>query len=266
VSLLYTINEGLIASVLFFSLLASMEVGFRLGRRAESTIEAKTKSQIPRIQGSVLGVLGLLLGFTISMAVSRFEIRKQLVLEEANAVGTSYLRTALIPEPDRSYIARRLREYVELRLQYSRAGDDVSNLKDAEAVKTAREEIRSVQNDFWNRAASHAQSDPNPVTAGLLLQALNQVIDLDAARWMAFNNHVPETVVYLNAFVALLASTQVGYSLGLAGKRRLFSAFLLSLAITVTLTVIIDLDRSRQGLITVTQQPLIDLERRLSNP
>jgi hypothetical protein len=265
VSALYTTNEALIAGVLLLLFLAATEAGFHLGRSAKPRIDEKTHSQISVIQGSVLGVLGLLLGFTISMAVSRFESRQQLVLEEANAIGTSYLRTGLLADPDRSYIAGRLRDYLNARLQYSRAGDDVATLKNVNAVRAARAEIAQLQSEFWNRAVSLGQKNPNPVTTGLLLQSLNQVIDLDAARWMAFNNHVPETVVYVNVIVALLASTLVGYSIGLAGGRHLFSVILLSVAITVTLVVIIDLDRARQGLIVVSQQPLVDLQQQLSS-
>ncbi|HET9831794.1 MAG TPA: hypothetical protein VFP91_08795 [Vicinamibacterales bacterium] len=248
----YTINEAVLAVGLFLLLLAATEAGFHLGRRAKSKVDEKTKSQIPVIQGSVLGVLGLLLGFTISMAVSRFETRKQLVLEEANAISTSYLRAALLPEPDRSYITGRLRDYLDLRVELARTRKDVS---------TSHDQIRRLQNDVWTRAVAQAERDPNPVKTGLLLQSLNQMIDLDAARWMALNNHVPETVVYENAFVALLATTLVGYSFGVVGgKRHLFSVMLLTVAIAVTLLVIIDLDSARRGLIVVTQQPLVDLQ------
>jgi hypothetical protein len=265
VSPFYTSNEALIAAVVFLLLLLATEVGFHLGRRAGARICEKTQSEISIIQGSVLGVLGLLLAFTISMAVSRFELRKQLVLDEANAIGTSYLRTQLIPEPDRSYIADRLREYVGQRLRDSRAGNDVSILKNSTAIRNAREETHRLQNDFWMRAVSRAQSDPNPVKTGLLLQSLNEVIDLDAARWTAFNNHVPATVIDMNILVGLVAALLVGYTIGLAGQRNLFSVCLLAAAITITLLVIIDLDRSQQGLIRVTQQPLIDLEQELSS-
>lgn len=265
-STLYTTSEALIAGVLLLLLLAATEAGFHFGRRDKARIDEKTKSQISVISGAVLGILGLLLGFTISMAVSRFDTRKQLVLDEANAIGTAYLRTSLLPEPDRTYIAGRLRDYLDLRLEYSRAGDDATTLKNANAVKMAREQFARVQNDLWTRAVSRAQQNPNLVTTGLVLQSLNQVIDSDAARWMAFNNHVPETVVYINIFIALLAITLIGYSFGLAGQRNLLSVCLLAIAVTATLLVIIDLDRSRQGLITVSQQPLIDLQRQLSNP
>ena len=226
----YTTNEALIAAVVFLLLLLATEAGFHLGRREQSRISEKTQSQISIIQGSVLGVLGLLLAFTISMAVSRFELRQQLVLDEANAIGTSYLRTKLIPEPDRSYIADRLREYVGHRLRTTRAGDDVSMLKNPAAIRKAREETYRLQNDFWLRAVSQAQKDPKSVTSGLLLQSLNEVIDLDAARWMAFDNHVPPTVIHLNVLVALVSALLVGYTIGLAGQRNLFSVCLLAAA------------------------------------
>jgi hypothetical protein len=111
-SVLYTTNEALLAGVMFLILFAATELGFRLGRRANSRVSERTKTQISVIQGSMLGVVGLLLGFTIAMAVSRFELRKKLVLDEANAIGTSYLRTDLLPEPDRVYIAQQLRDYL----------------------------------------------------------------------------------------------------------------------------------------------------------
>jgi hypothetical protein len=96
--------------------------------------------------------------------------------------GTSYLGTQLIPEPDRSYIADRLREYVGQRLRYAQAGNDVSTLKNTTAIGNALEETHRLQNDFWLRAVSRAQNDPNLVRTGLLLQSLNEVVDLDAAR------------------------------------------------------------------------------------
>ncbi len=95
------------------------------------------------------------------------------------------------------------------------------------------------------------------------MQSLNEVIDLDAARWMAFQNHVPETVIYVIAVVGLLAAMVVGYAFGLGGPRQFFSICMLSLAITLVLMVIIDLDRPVEGLIRVSQQPMLDLQKQL---
>jgi hypothetical protein len=245
--------------VLFFAaiLAAASEVGFRLGRNAESRTAEKTKSQLGAIEGGILGVLALLLGFTMSMAVTRFEVRKQLVLEEANAIGTSYLRTQLLPAPESTEIANLLREYVIVRLQYADVGDDLDRLQ------ATREQAERLQNEFWTRAVAYGQKDPSPVKAGLLLQSLNDVIDLESARWMAFQNHVPPRVIYVNYIVALFAAILVGYAFGREGRRQVFSTSLLVLAITVVLAVIVDLDQPRQGFIKVSQQPLVDLQHQL---
>lgn len=237
-------------------MLAATDAGFRLGRRSEASTPDKTKLLISAVEDGILGVLALLLGFTMFLAVSRFDARKQLVLDEANAIGTSRLRTALLPASEGSEIASLLRQYIDVRVQYGTAGNDLARV-DSLLTQTAR-----LQNEFWARAIAYGQKDPNPVRAGLLLQSLNEAIDLESARRMAFQNHVPESVIYMNGIVALLAATLVGYSFGLNGRLQLFSMCVLALAITLVLAVIIDLDRPRSGFIRVSQQPMIDLQHR----
>ncbi len=131
------------------------------------------KSNLGVVEGGILTVLGLLLGFTMSTAVARFEVRKQLVLDEANAIQTSYLRTSLLPAPESTEIANLLREYVDVRLHYADVVDDFDRLQ------ATREQATHLQNEFWTRAVAYGQKDPSPVRSGLLLQSLNQVIDLE---------------------------------------------------------------------------------------
>jgi hypothetical protein len=252
----YGTNEIVIYSVFLVLMLVATEAGFRLGRQSEANIPDKTKSQISPIEAAILGVLGLLLGFTMSMAVSRFEARKQLVLDEANAIGTSLLRTELLPSPEGSEIASLLRQYIGLRVQYGTAGNDLARLASLNAQTV------NLQNDFWARAVAYGQKDPNPVRVGLLLQSLNQVIDLESARRTAFQNHVPQSVIYVNGIVGLLAAMLVGYTFGLNGRRQIFPVCVMALAITLVLAVIIDLDRPRSSFIRVSQQPIIDLQQR----
>jgi hypothetical protein len=190
------------------------------------------------------------------MAVSRFEVRKQLVLDEANAIGTSCLRAQLLPAPEGPEIANLLRQYINVRVQYGTSGNDLARLNDLHT------QTGVLQTELWTRAASYAQKDPNPVKAGLLLQSLNEAIDLESARWMAFQNRVPQNVIYVNAIVGLLAAMLVGYSFGVNGHRNIFSMCVLALAITLVLSVIIDLDRPRSGFIGASQQPMIDLLHR----
>jgi hypothetical protein len=255
-SLLYKINEVVINWSFFASMLAVTEVGFRLGRKVEARIPENTKSQIFTVEAAILGILALLLGFTMQMAVSRFEIRKQLVLEEADAIGTSSLRAQLLPAPAGPEISSLLRQYVNVRVQYGTAGNDLALLEDL------NRQAARLQTEFWTRMAAYAQQDPNPVTAGLLLQSLNQAIDVGEARWMAFQNHVPESVIYVNAAVGLLSAMLVGYSFGVNGRRNIFSMCVLAVCITLVLAVIIDLDRPRSGYIRVSQQPMVDLLQR----
>ena len=254
IDFLHEANEWIIAFLLLVLMLALNEAGFRIGRHAKSTTTEECKSEIALVAGSIIGVLGLLLGFTMSMAVARFDARKQLVLDEANAIGTSYLRTQLLPAPDGPEIASLLSDYVNLRLEYVNAGQDFDQLK------IVRRQTARVQNEFWGRAVAYARKEPNAVRAGLILQSLNQVIDLEAARWMVFLNRVPASVIYMDGFIALLAANLVGYAFGISGRRQVFSTFLLAVAISLVLCVILDLDRPRHGFIQVSQQPMLDLQ------
>jgi len=254
---LYGANEWVLGLAFFALMVAACEVGFRIGRNPNLLSSEGAGSQISTIEVGILGVLGLLLGFTMSMAVTRFEVRKQLVLEEANAIGTAHLRTLLLPAVEGKEIADLLRAYTDLRLAPEHGGDIF------EQISNARQESARLQAAFWRRAVDYGQKDPNPVRVGLLLQSLNEVIDLDGARWMAFRNHVPETVIYVIAVVSLLAAIVVGYAFGMGRLRQFFSIGVLSFAITLVLIVIIDLDKPRTGFIRVSQQPLLDLQQQI---
>jgi hypothetical protein len=119
----YGANEWVLGLMFLTLLVAVSEAGFRLGRRSGKQTSGDTKSQISTVEPGILGVLGLLLGFTLSMAVTRFEVRTQLVLEEANAIGTAYLRTQLLPAAEGKEIADLLRAYTNVRVPPKDGGD-----------------------------------------------------------------------------------------------------------------------------------------------
>jgi hypothetical protein len=254
--ILYAANEWVLPVVFLALMLTAGEAGFCLGRKPDQQTSADTRSQISTVEAGILGVLALLLGFTTSMAVTRFEARKHLVLEEANAIGTAYLRTQLLPENEGKEIAGLLRAYANIRVP-SKEGQDIY-----EQIIAARQESARLHDAFWQRAVAYGQKEP--IRAGLLLQSLNEVIDVDEARWTAFQNQVPATIIYVIIVVGLLALLMVGYTFGLGGRRQLFSICVLSLAISLVLAVIIDLDRP-EGLIRASQQPMLDLQKQLSS-
>jgi hypothetical protein len=253
----YEANELVLGLVCFALMLIASEAGFRLGRRSGNRVTSDTKSQHLTVEAGILGILGLLLGFTMSMALTRFEVRKHLVLEEAQAIGAAYSFTHLLPVEEGKEIADLLRDYTNTRIR----GEDARDVY--EQITAARQESRRLQEMFWRRAIAYGQEQPSMVRAGLLLQSLKEVTQLDAARWVAFQDQVPAMVIYAIAIVGLLAVMTVGYTFGLSGIRQPFSMFILSLAITLVLAIIVDVDRPREGLIRVSQQPLIDLQKQL---
>lgn len=255
--ILYTKRPWALGVAFFLIMVVASQIGYWLGGKSRIKGFDETKQRITSVETAVLGVLGLLLGFTLAMAVSRFDTRRNLVLEEANAIGTSYWRSQAIPAPEGPEIAALLHQYVDVKLHYFDAGSDPDQLQ------ASRERIARLQEDIWSRAAASAQKDPRSVPAGLLLQSLNQTFDLETSRWIALTIHLPDGVLLVDMFVGLLAALLVGYNFGVTGHRHFTSPFVLAVCIATVMAVIIDLDQPRQGLIRVGQQALIDLQRQV---
>ena len=239
-------NEWLVAGAGWLALMAAVETGYRVGRRLPAPGEA-TQSHVGSLQGAALGLLALLLAFTFSMAVSRYDTRKQLVMDEANAIGTTALRTSLLPEPQRGQARASLKAYVAARLAFYGAGEDGARV-DAAQETTAREQQR-----LWALATDVAAQDPRSVPAGLFVQTLNDSIDLAEKRLVALESHVPGTVMALLFIVSTLSFGYLGYGSALAGARHFASTAVFGLLVTLVATIILDIDRPRGGLIRVSQ-------------
>jgi hypothetical protein len=256
--LLYGVNIWLIALVMMLLLIMATEAGFRAGQKVRSRRDKTALSQVGLISGALLGLLALLLGFTFSMAQNRYALRQGLVVEEANDIGTTYLRSRQLPEPYKTEIASLLRQYVDARLDFFRAGVDEEHLKEAHDRAT------QLQNQLWSNALGAVQKDDRMVITGLFIPSLNNVIDTQEKRRAATENHVPESVLLLLFVVALVTALCVGYGCGLSAHRQLFSTTLMLLLIMLVITVIIDLDRPRRGWIRVSQNSMLRLQESLS--
>lgn len=252
--LLYGVSLWLIALVMMILLVLVTEVGFRAGCKVRSRLEETAKSQVGVISGALLGLLALLLGFTFAMAQNRYALRQGLVVEEANDIGTTYLRSRSLPEPNKTEIANLLRSYVDARLGFFQAGVDRED---------AQKRAGQLQNQLWSNAISAVQKDDRMATTGLFIQSLNNVIDTQEKRLTAMENHVPESVLFLLFIVALVAALGVGYGCGLSAHRNLVSTTMMSIIIMLVIIVIIDLDRPSRGLIRVSQNSMIRLQESL---
>ena len=251
--MLWRANLLLLVSACYIGFLAVIEIGFRLGRRRGERRDNAAITHVGELQTALLGLLALLLGFTFAMSVSRFDNRKALVVEEANAIGTTFLRSQFLHEPHRQAVARLIRDYVAARL--------VSwNDPDERARIAAHDTASRIQQDLWTHIGEGAAQQAASVPVGLLIHSLNQTIDLREESRAAVDNHVPEPVLFLLIFVTAVSLAFVAYRSGLTGQRRFVLNAMFALLIVLVLAVILDLDRPGRGLIKVSQASMIRLK------
>lgn len=251
--LLYGQSTFLVALVFFVLLMAASEGGYLLGRRWRNASDGGKKDHVSVIQGAVFAMLGLLLAFSFSMAAARFENRKQNVVEESNAIGTSYLRTDLLPEPQRTASATLFREYTDARLGLARPDWYLST------SSRERERVAGLQRELWAQGVAAAELDQRPEVTSLFVSSLNEVFDAQARRDAGLRNHVPEIILVMIFAFSILTLGILGYGSGLAGGRSILATAITALLIVVVVFVIMDLDRPYRGLITVNQQAMIDV-------
>lgn len=198
------------------------------------------------VLSAVLGLLALLMGFTFSLAVDRFETRRALVLEEANAIGTVYLRTQLLAEPHRGRISRLLVAYTGNRIALAKARPG--------ANRTLMATNDRLLVHLWAATTSAVDTMGNPGVTGAYLTSMNQLIDLDAARKTARTVRVP-TVVFVVLFVYLMAAGGViGYAF--VGARGRGAAAVMLILLTLSLLLIVDIDRPSIGGVREDQGPM----------
>ncbi len=256
----YTVNSVLIALVLFALILAANEAGYRFGRGSRPPDEGR-KSQTTAIQAAMLGLLALLLGFTFTMALQRFDQRSEAVIVEANAIGTAALRGELLPGDLARQARALLGQYVDLRL---RAGD--VDLAHQEQRREAHAAAGRLQQQLWTIALRASEADPRPTTTGLFIQAVNDLIDAYGRRHAALQKHVPQVVFILLFAVFVIAGAILGYAGGLMGSRPLVATVAMAMLIVLVIFLIIDLDRPRRGLIRVSQDSMLDVAAALAAP
>jgi hypothetical protein len=226
--------------------LLSAEVGFRLGKRGR---QPAGDDGAGTTMGGLLALLGLLLAFTFGMAGARYDNRKQMLLDEANAIGTAYLRADLLPEPARAQARDLFRAYVDIRLESWRTG------KIQESVAASER----IQGELWSLAVGHATRDPTPIAA-LVVQSVNDVIDMHGKRvTMGWRNPIPRTILYTLYLVAVLALGLMGLEGGQRGLRRAVSTVGLVVTLATVVALIVDLDNPGVGLLQVSQQAMADL-------
>ena len=238
-------------------LLSALTMAVAIGYAAQSRLQRKTDVGIEppfggaHLLSAALSLLALLLGFSFSMAMDRYDARRQLVIQEANALGTTWLRVQLLNEPDRTLMSDLLRRYIDARLVWS------------ESAAETPPEIATVflQQQLWAATGVSLRSDSPPLLSRGVMDSLNESIDLAATRTATRAAHIPDFVQGLLLVYAILSMAMLGTVLGYSLKLHLPQTALLLVLLTLAHLMVLDLDRPRAGSIQVSQQPMEDLRQ-----
>lgn len=231
-------------------LLVATEIGFRIGRRSAGAATEGRQGQAGVLIGALLALLGLLLAFSFSIVESRFAARKSLVLEEANAIGTAYLRAQTVPDPQGPRLEELLREYVQTRTQIRTSAELERALRASEVLHRG----------LWKEATETAKAHPDSEVVALFLASLNEVIDLHESRvTVALYQRLPRPILWTLYVVSILSMGLLGYGAGIGRWRSPFATVALTISVASVIVLIVELDRPGGRLFRVNQHALEDL-------
>jgi len=244
----------LYAGLLSGGMLACLEIGRRIGAARLARDPEGARAGTGTVDGAVFGLLGLLVAFTFSGAASRFEYRRALVGQEANAIGTAYLRLDLLPSESQGPLKQKFRGYVDSRLATYR------KLPDIAAARAELDRSVALQREIWRDvvAALRLSGAPSPVA---VLPPLNDMIDIATTRLVATQSHPPPVIFAMLAAMALVAGLLAGHGMAAGKGRSVLHVLVFSAVMAGTVYVILDLEYPRLGLIQVdaADQTLVDL-------
>ncbi len=240
---------ALFISVVGLVLLA-IELGYRFGKFRRRCSLNEREGPVGSIIAATLGLLAFVLAFTFGLAATRFDARREMVVREANAIGTTFLRAGMLPEEHGHVIRTKLISYVEARLE-------IIESQDVDKLLTRSEQLHR---ELWHEAEMVSRQSPNSIVTGLFIQSLNETIDIHAHRVLVgLQSRLPVVLWATLYFVTFLTMAGVGYHEGLANSNRSVAIVVLVLSFSTVMTMIADLDRPQDGFLTTGQQAMVDV-------
>jgi ABC-type glycerol-3-phosphate transport system permease component len=242
--------------ILFPLTLLFLEFGWRLGRRRLAEDPKGARAGASAVEGAVFALFGLLIAFTFTSAASRYETRRNLIVQHTNAIGTAWLRLDLLPAEVQQPLRQDFRLYVDgiIKIHGQR--------RDIQAVEQTMAHLLKVQDEIWKLAETAVSKDSRPQVATLMLPALNEMIDLGASRYAAARFHVSLVVIGFLIFLSMTASLLVGYGMASAQHRNWLHMILFALLVSLTLYIIIDFEYPRYGIIRLDDADKLYIELR----
>jgi uncharacterized protein YneF (UPF0154 family) len=228
---------------LFLAMLMCLEIGFQIGRRRMGETGEQPDEGSGVIEAAIFGLLGLLLAFSFAGGEGRLDARRQLIVHEANAISTAYLRLDLLPDSEQPRMRHLFREYLDTRLEVH------ENLSDDEARARVVTRASQIQHEIWVQAVVASRLDASQNIGRLLLPALNEMIDVTTSREIALQTHMPPLIFVLLICIALLSGVLAGYAMTKGRRRSWVHGLIFAAVISVTIYAVLDLDSPRSGLI-----------------
>ena len=237
--------------------LASHELGYRFGRFRRLCTAHEHDAHVGGIVTAELGLLAFLLAFTYGIAANRHDERRQSLLNESNAIGTSYLRAAMLPPAIRERVRDLLREYTDVRIAAAQNRD----------IEKALRRSEDIHRDLWAQTVAAAEADARSIPTGLFIASVNDIIDLHAKRVTAtIRSRIPPGIWFVLFVVAMFSFAAMGYHGGLTARNRSPLVVLVALTFSAVLMLVVDLDRPGEGVLRISQQPLIELRASMVEP
>ena len=248
------ISLWLTFTLALLSVLVFWEVGYRFGHRTTKKEKPETGQSITTLVSIILGLVAFLLAFTFNMAAGRFQERRDVFIEDVNAIGTAYLRTETIAEPERSNLKALFREYVDNRIDIAGSHDIDQRLAKA----------TELQNAMWQQTVAVTEKDRSPVAA-IFVQSMNEMIDMHTKRLTIVVEHrIPDSVWLALFALTALGVAAMGYQNGLLDRGRSPAVVIVALMFAVVIFMIADLDSPGSGSIYVDQQAMTDLRNSMN--
>jgi hypothetical protein len=254
----YSLDSWQLGLVVFGVIGGACALGVFAGRHVRRRTDAY-REPVGVLQGALLGVVGLILAFGLTLAVGRYQDRRSDVVDDANTIGTAYLRAQTIAEPQRSSSLALLRSYNDLAIRLTR------EIPGSAALRTTAARQGQLQQQLWRLAGRAMNERPRDSAPRLYVDSLNAMIDQQAVRLAGLNNRVPNAVLSVELFGAALALGLLALYLGILG-RGLVPVVTAAVLVSILVLVTFDLDRPTRGLIIVPATPLIIEKVTMSQP
>lgn len=248
-NLIFRGNPLLFPSLLFIALALAVLLPYRYGTRFVGDLHLKEELW-NTIYGGLLALVAFLLALSYAQAQGRFDARRELVVKEANAIGTTWLRADQLPQPQSAQFRAILKRYAETRLYAYEKPVDRARFDNA--IRTSEAD----QNDLWAIASRALRAHPNALGLSLLMQTLNETIDVSGDQYTALTQHIPAAVVVLTVFLVLLGAIATGFSFARVRARPAVFALLYVIALTLVVEMFVDLDRPQTGFVHVNLDAL----------